>query len=789
MFKYQPNLCSHITSELSLFLGSRKILTPLCKFWLFVIYFCQTITLFFGMRTYYSSLLILLVLCFQQTFGQLEQFRELEVGLSITGNGYYGDLNHNPDGLLKSDHLAFNPGINIHVRKAHYQRLLPVFNAGYGEFLSQNPDIQPVTLVAGDPPESIAITPNRFVETSFIYMDFGYRLQLVRKFTLFSPYLGLSVGGLAFYPHAEDGILLSRKRSTRAPGEKAYGTMTLSAPVTLGMDVNLGRKLSLNLAYIYRMNGTDYLDNIKTLGTHAGNDKLHILRFGASFRIRNKKPDQSEPREQEVPMDSILAVTPPIAEDTSVVLAGIELEIVEDSLPEISDNRLSRVECDSLIGEYELQLAAHIQEVESLQGEIRELNLLVMNTARERDEFQVAVETLQGQLITGKQADQEGKINQYRLENRQLRQELAETKILLTEAIFREETCMSDQDLLGGKLEASLVKIESQDRQIRLLNQQIEALEAAIEALKIGTPEVDDSQLVRMKLSLEAAEKAASASAEEQKRLMQENARLSALRDSLLSELEQLEQSQGQLASVLSGRSEEMQDIEERLATSQLRASQTEANLQGQIDSLKVALVSCGETAPEIDPAIIEKLQELSAKEDAISAQAAKLKASEVQLVQREAMLKESRAAVAEREKKYADLVEKEKYLKQLEQQLKQYANTLRDVNKSPRQEKIAAFSIPCSLGKKIVQERIVSHFAAQGYTYMLEKGKLVYLGVVLPEISPNPINISLYLIRDDVDDRQLLGTFRLENGDYLSDARYPEESRNAKNFMRQFVK
>lgn len=789
MFKYQPNLYSHITSELSLILRLRKILTPLCKFRLFVIYFCQTIVLFFGMRIYYSPLLLFVVLCFQQVFGQLERSREFEVGLSITGNGYYGDLNHSPDGLLKSEHLSFNPGVNLQVRKAHYQRLLPVFNAGYGKFLSQNPDIQPVTLVSGDPPESVSITPNRFVETSFIYMDFGYRLQLIRRFALFSPYFGISVGGLAFYPHAEDGVLLSRKRSTRAPEEKAYGTMTLSAPVTLGMDVNLSRKLSINLAYIHRMNSTDYLDNIKTLGTQAGNDKLHILRFGASFRIRNKTPDQSAPVEQEIPLDSILAETPVIAEDTSVTLAGIELEIVEDSLLTISDNHLSRVECDSLIGEYELQLAAHIQEVESLQGEIRELNLLVMNTARERDGFQVVVETLQGQLLIGSQADQDGKINQYRLENRQLRQELAEVKTQLAEAVLREETCMSDQDLLGGKLETALVKIESQDRQIRLLEQQIEAHEAAIKALKMDSPGVDDSQLVQMRLSLDAAEKAASASAEEQRRLIRENARLSGLRDSLLSELEELEQSQGQLASVLSGRSEEMQDVEERLAASQLLASQSENNLQGQIDSLKLVLESCGESAPEIDPAIIAKLQELSAKEDAISAQTAKLKASEVQLVQREAMLIESRTTVAEREKKYADLVEKEKYLKQLEQQLKQYANTLRNVNKSPRQEKIAAFSIPCSLGKKIVQERIVSHFAAQGYTYMLEKGKLVYLGVVLPEISPDPINISLYLIRDDVDDRQLLGTFRLENGDYLSDARYPEESRNAKNFMRLFVK
>lgn len=209
--------------------------------------------------------------------------RDILIGIAVTGNGYYGDLNVADGGIFNSDFLAFNPGIDLSLGRDAERWILPEFHVGYGKFVSQNSDIRPVLVEQAD--HDTLIRPNSYAETTFLYGDFNLRINLIKRWNLFRPYVSAGIGGLAFFPRAKDGVLLFRKRSTRAPGEPNYGTLSASFPVSAGVDLHLSRFLSVNMAYVYRFNSTDYLDNIGQLGTLDGNDQLHIFRVGILFRI------------------------------------------------------------------------------------------------------------------------------------------------------------------------------------------------------------------------------------------------------------------------------------------------------------------------------------------------------------------------------------------------------------------------------------------------------------------------------------------------------------------------
>lgn len=211
--------------------------------------------------------------------------RGLWVGLGVTGTYYYGDLNYEPDqGVFQSSHIAFNPGLHATFRRNSRKMLFPVVNVGYGKFVSQNDNLQPVSYRLGE--IDTLITPNNYAETVFLYADFNLRLRLLPSSSLFQPYISAGVGGLMFFPRAQDGILLFRKKSTRAPDEDAYGTLTYSFPLSGGFEYYLNPQVSINLAYIFRFSGTDYLDNIDFLGTHDRNDQLHMLTLGVNLKAK-----------------------------------------------------------------------------------------------------------------------------------------------------------------------------------------------------------------------------------------------------------------------------------------------------------------------------------------------------------------------------------------------------------------------------------------------------------------------------------------------------------------------
>ncbi|MEM6803915.1 MAG: hypothetical protein AAF696_21095, partial [Bacteroidota bacterium] len=103
------------------------------------------------------------------------------------------------------------------------------------------------------------------------------------------PYFEGGIGGQSFFPRAQDGILLFRKRSTRAPDELEYGSFMLYFPLSVGLDYQISTSLNLQLAYTFKTLGSDYIDNIGNLGDKIGNDQLHVFRVGLGFRFEDYK--------------------------------------------------------------------------------------------------------------------------------------------------------------------------------------------------------------------------------------------------------------------------------------------------------------------------------------------------------------------------------------------------------------------------------------------------------------------------------------------------------------------
>ena len=209
--------------------------------------------------------------------------RDIVLGLAFTGTGYYGDLNYSPNGLFDAEFFSFHPGFMMSLRRDAPKWILPSFSIGYGKFVAQNGDLPPTTLSIND--VDTTIQANTFAETDLIHGDFQLTINLLRKASIVRPYLAFGIGGMAFFPRAQDGVLLFRKRSTRAPNEPLYGTLTLSFPFSTGVDITLHRTLSMQVGYTYRLSNTDYLDNIGLLGRQAGNDQLHSFQIGLNFRI------------------------------------------------------------------------------------------------------------------------------------------------------------------------------------------------------------------------------------------------------------------------------------------------------------------------------------------------------------------------------------------------------------------------------------------------------------------------------------------------------------------------
>ena len=202
-------------------------------------------------------LLILLALVCVCSFADAQR-KPLKMGIGLLGAAYMGDMNNDGTELYK-----FYPGINSSFEFASHRRVVPQLALGYGRFVAQNRELGVV--------EGIRL--NTFVETTFFFGDFRvkYRFRKDRKIV---PYVSAGFGILNYTPRDVEGNGLADNISTR-PDDEIYSSIAASLPLTAGCEFKFSHLLSVSVQATHRRTGSDYLDNIGTLGTRKGNDHLN----------------------------------------------------------------------------------------------------------------------------------------------------------------------------------------------------------------------------------------------------------------------------------------------------------------------------------------------------------------------------------------------------------------------------------------------------------------------------------------------------------------------------------
>lgn len=200
----------------------------------------------------------------------------LQVGLGLNSFSYLGDLAF--DGGVR----RFHPGLDISLQAANSKAFRLQTRFGFGKFVEQ--------LDNGFFPIEDDILPNTFVETDILYVDLNFTYHFLKRKAI-QPFVSAGLGLLFFTPKDRLGNPLGENIFTRRETE-VYGSNTLSFPFYGGLKYKLNRAVQLEVAYLYRLSLSDYLDNIGELGTHAGNDAIQGVRIGMYFNLKGDKKRQ-----------------------------------------------------------------------------------------------------------------------------------------------------------------------------------------------------------------------------------------------------------------------------------------------------------------------------------------------------------------------------------------------------------------------------------------------------------------------------------------------------------------
>ncbi len=317
--------------------------------------------------------------------------KELILGVNLTGNSYYGDINYNPtDGYLSPNtYLNLNPGVHVTFRQNQPNYFSMVLTGGYAQILAQNPDLTP--FYYGDPtdPRSLYVAP-RYVSTDYLYTDINGRFSPVRNVrTYFRPYVQAGAGALLFFPVKNGNV---RPKGQNLERGESFSTISLSTNAVIGTDINLSKRASLNLGTQVRLPMTDYMDwyggkNVNSFRKQSG-DLIFSIMMGANFKIfETNRPTIFQPRvinhlqQEKLPEDSIvlasiqngslfdfwvkkndipanyfdLHIYPPDQTPLAVLAKSIDC----DSLARIADQRISVLYAENL------QLRAQYTKIEN----------------------------------------------------------------------------------------------------------------------------------------------------------------------------------------------------------------------------------------------------------------------------------------------------------------------------------------------------------------------------------------------------------------------------------------
>lgn len=214
--------------------------------------------------------LVSLILYFHINHAQIS-VKGPRLGVGYAANTYFGDLNAN-EKLHR-----FYPGIHFSLGFETQKMFMPGFHILIGKFIAQTRNLPPVE----------GRQPNSFVKTPFVNASFLLKFRPLFKYPI-SPFVGFGLGLLHFTPKNELNQNLTTILSTRKPGE-SYSSNALNFPLNAGFDIRLSRNVSVGLNYFYVLTTTDYLDNIGSLGTQKGNDKMMHVSLSIQIIIEGER--------------------------------------------------------------------------------------------------------------------------------------------------------------------------------------------------------------------------------------------------------------------------------------------------------------------------------------------------------------------------------------------------------------------------------------------------------------------------------------------------------------------
>lgn len=213
----------------------------------------------------------------------------LQLGVGLTANSYLGDLNYRDDSPLRA-----YPGINFSLQFDNKKAFGLQVNSGFARITEQN-DAAALDGVG-------EYNPNRFVQTSFFYLDLRLRRYFLRKQKI-KPFLAAGIGFVSFNPEDVEGNFLLENIFTRLPEEENYLTLVAQFPMQAGIQIQLNPTMYLNLSGVYRFVSSDYVDNISAFGRRGGNDALLSAQAELLFSIvgKEKEPTPVQPKEEPAP--------------------------------------------------------------------------------------------------------------------------------------------------------------------------------------------------------------------------------------------------------------------------------------------------------------------------------------------------------------------------------------------------------------------------------------------------------------------------------------------------------
>jgi hypothetical protein len=203
--------------------------------------------------------------------------QEGEVGFSLGGAHYFGDLN--PDVHLNRPKIA--AGVFFRKQFGNYVALRIAGNfaqLGYSDIYNKQNEFM--------------LRRNLSFDTNIFELavqgDFNFfKFVPGSEYDRFTPYVTFGVGVFNYDPYTyyQGKKVFLRPLGTEGqgsalyPDRKAYGSMAVCFPLGVGVKYSLNSRMNLGFEVVYRFTTTDYIDDVST--TYAPDAQPHFLPDGS----------------------------------------------------------------------------------------------------------------------------------------------------------------------------------------------------------------------------------------------------------------------------------------------------------------------------------------------------------------------------------------------------------------------------------------------------------------------------------------------------------------------------